>query len=199
MDPRNANVLYASMYQRLRSGFGFNGGGPGSALYKSEDGGATWRKIESGLPTGDKGRIGIAVAKSNPNVVVATVEHATGSGFYRSEDAGATWKQMSRTDPRPMYYSAPFIDPNTDQRIWLMNVQPMKSEDGEQDVHHDAQLADLRPGAQGRSSLALDRSHQHQAHAARRRWRSQRKLGSGHHVQPHQQLRRRTVLSHRSR
>jgi photosystem II stability/assembly factor-like uncharacterized protein len=130
MDPRNANVLYASMYQRLRSGFGFNGGGPGSALYKSEDGGATWRKIESGLPAGDKGRIGIAVAKSNPNVVVATVEHATGSGFYRSEDAGATWKQMSRTNPRPMYYSAPFIDPNTDQRIWLMNVQPMKSEDG---------------------------------------------------------------------
>lgn len=130
MDPRNPNVLYASTYQRLRSAFGFNGGGPGSALYKSEDGGTSWRKIENGLPTGDKGRIGIAVAKSNPNVVVVTVEHATGSGFYRSEDAGATFKQTSRTNPRPMYYSAPTIDPTTDQRIWLMNVQPMKSEDG---------------------------------------------------------------------
>ena len=130
MDPRNPNVLYASTYQRLRSAFGFNGGGPGSALWKSDDGGATWRKLENGIPAGDKGRIGIAIAKSNPNVVVATVEHATGSGVYRSEDAGATWTLMSRANPRPMYYSAPFIDPTTDQRIWLMNVQPMRSEDG---------------------------------------------------------------------
>lgn len=130
MDPRNANVLYASTYQRLRSVYGFNGGGPGSALWKSEDGGATWRKTENGLPAGDKGRIGIAVAKSNPNVLVATVEHATASGLYRSEDAGLTWTQASRTNPRPMYYSKPYFDPTTDQRIWLMGVQPTKSEDG---------------------------------------------------------------------
>jgi photosystem II stability/assembly factor-like uncharacterized protein len=130
MDPRDPNVLYASAYQRLRTVYGFNGGGPGSALHKSTDGGATWRKIEGELPAGDKGRIGIAVARSNPNVVIATVEHQTAGGTYRSEDAGTTWKLASRTNPRPMYYSAPFIDPTTDKRIWLLGVQPAKSEDG---------------------------------------------------------------------
>lgn len=130
IDPRNPNVLYASTYQRLRTVFGFNGGGPGSALWKSDDGGVRWRKIETGLPAGDKGRIGIAIALSKPDVVVATVEHPTGSGLYRSEDAGATWRLASRTNPRPMYYSKPFIDPTTDQRIWILGVQPVKSEDG---------------------------------------------------------------------
>jgi photosystem II stability/assembly factor-like uncharacterized protein len=130
IDPRDPNVLYASTYQRLRSAFGFIGGGPGSALWKSVDGGATWKQLENGIPAGDKGRIGIAVSPSRPDVVVATVEHASASGFYRSEDAGATWKQMSRTNPRPMYYSKPVFDPTTDQRIWLMGVQPTKSEDG---------------------------------------------------------------------
>lgn len=130
MDPRNVNTLYASTYQRLRSVYGFNGGGPGSALWKSTDGGGTWQKIENGLPTGDKGRIGIAIAPSKPDVLVATVEHATGSGLYRSENAGATWTMASRTNPRPMYYSKPKFDPKTDQRIWLMGVQPTKSEDG---------------------------------------------------------------------
>lgn len=130
MDPRDPNVLYASTYQRLRTVYGFNGGGPGSALWKSTDGGATWRKIENGIPAGEKGRIGIAVAKSNPNVVIATVEHQTGSGLYRSDDAGANWRRTSSSNPRPMYYSHPFIDPTTDQRVWLMGVQPMKSEDG---------------------------------------------------------------------
>jgi photosystem II stability/assembly factor-like uncharacterized protein len=129
MDPRDPNVLYAAMYYRLRTAYGFNGGGPSSGLYKSTDGGASWKKIEAGLPAGDKGRIGIALARSNPNILVITLEHQNG-GVFRSEDAGATWRRMSGANPRPMYYSAPIIDPTTDQRIWLMNVQPMKSEDG---------------------------------------------------------------------
>ena len=130
MDPRDPNVLYASTYQRLRTVYGFNGGGPGSALHKSTDGGVTWNKLESGLPAGDKGRIGIAVARSNPNVIIATIEHQPAGGTYRSEDAGATWRLAARTNPRPMYYSKPFIDPTTDKRIWLLGVQPAKSEDG---------------------------------------------------------------------
>jgi photosystem II stability/assembly factor-like uncharacterized protein len=130
MDPRDPNVLYAAMYQRLRKAFGFNGGGPGSALYKTTDGGATWKKMENGIPAGDKGRIGLALARSNPNVLVATIEHATAGGTYRTEDAGATWKQMSRTNPRPMYYSKPTIDPNNDKRIWLPGTYIVKSEDG---------------------------------------------------------------------
>ncbi len=130
MDPRDANVLYASTYQRLRSAFGFNGGGPGSALWKSVDGGLTWSKAENGIPAGDKGRIGIAVSRSTPNVVIATIEHQTGGGTYRSEDAGANWKLASRTNPRPMYFSKPIIDPTNDKNVWLLGVQPSKSEDG---------------------------------------------------------------------
>ena len=130
IDPRDPNVLYAATYQRLRSTFGFNGGGPGSGLYKSLDGGTTWSKIELGFPTGDKGRIGLSIALSNPSVLVATVEHPGQGGLYRTEDAGATWKMVSRQNPRPMYYSKPSIDPTTDKRIWLMGVQPSKSEDG---------------------------------------------------------------------
>ena len=60
MDPRDPKVLYAATYQRLRKAFGFNGGGPGSAIYKTTDAGATWKKLENGIPAGDKGRIGLA-------------------------------------------------------------------------------------------------------------------------------------------
>lgn len=130
MDPRDPNVLYAATYQRLRAAFGFNGGGPGSAIYKTTDGGATWTKLTQGIPPGDIGRIGLAISQSNPNVLVATIEHATQSGTYRTDDAGATWRRVSRTNPRPMYYSAPFIDPTTDKRIWLLGTTIVKSEDG---------------------------------------------------------------------
>jgi photosystem II stability/assembly factor-like uncharacterized protein len=130
MDPRDSKVLYAATYQRMRKAFGFNGGGPGSAIYKSTDAGATWKKLENGIPAGDKGRIGLAIARSKPDVVVATIEHATAGGTYRTEDAGATWKRMSATNPRPMYYSKPTIDPNDDKRIWLPGTYILKSEDG---------------------------------------------------------------------
>ncbi len=130
MDPRDPNVLYAAMYQRLRKAWGFDGGGPGSAVYKTSDGGTTWKKLENGMPAGDKGRIGLALALSKPDVVIATIEHATLGGTYRTEDAGATWKRMSATDPRPMYYSKPTIDPTNDKRIWLPGTYILKSEDG---------------------------------------------------------------------
>ncbi|HEY6211121.1 MAG TPA: hypothetical protein VIW45_02500, partial [Vicinamibacterales bacterium] len=130
IDPRDANVLYAATYQRLRRAFGFNGGGPGSGLYKSIDGGANWRKLENGIPAGDKGRIGLAIAESKPDVLVATIEHATEGGTYRTEDGGATWKKMSSVNPRPMYYSKPTIDPRDDKRVWLPNTYIIHSEDG---------------------------------------------------------------------
>jgi photosystem II stability/assembly factor-like uncharacterized protein len=130
IDPRDPKVLYAATYQRLRKAFGFNGGGPGSAIYKSVDAGATWKKLENGIPSGDKGRIGLALARSQPDVLIATIEHASAGGTYRTEDAGATWKRMSATNPRPMYYSKPTIDPNNDKRIWLPGTYIVKSEDG---------------------------------------------------------------------
>jgi photosystem II stability/assembly factor-like uncharacterized protein len=130
MDPRDPNVLYVATYQRLRKAFGFAGGGPGSAIYKTTNAGATWTKLENGIPTGDKGRIGLAIARSNPNVLIATIEHAGQGGTYRTEDAGATWKRMSGTNPRPMYYSKPTIDPTNDRRVWLPGTYIVKSEDG---------------------------------------------------------------------
>src|SRR5262245_60256587 len=130
MAPRDPNVLYAAMYQRLRKAYGFNGGGPGSAIYKTRDGGANWSKLENGIPPGDKGRIGLAIAKSKPDVLIATIEQPGAGGTFRTEDAGTTWKRMSATNPRPMYYSKPTIDPNNDKRVWLPGVSVVKSEDG---------------------------------------------------------------------
>jgi photosystem II stability/assembly factor-like uncharacterized protein len=129
MDPRDPNVLYAATYQRLRTVFGYNGGGPGSAIYKTTDGGATWKKLENGIPAGDKGRIAFSMSASNPSVIVALIEHASESGTYRTEDAGATWKKMSRSNPRPMYFSAPYVDPTNDKRVWELGVTIFKSED----------------------------------------------------------------------
>jgi photosystem II stability/assembly factor-like uncharacterized protein len=130
MDPSNPDVLYAAAYQRLRRAWGFNGGGPGSGIYKTTDGGRTWAKLAAGLPAGDKGRIGLAIAASNPRVLNAIIEHATEGGVYRSEDAGATWTKVNTLNPRPMYYSHIFIDPSNDQRVYVLGVTYYKSNDG---------------------------------------------------------------------
>ncbi|MBZ5626663.1 MAG: hypothetical protein LAQ69_49480 [Acidobacteriia bacterium] len=129
MDPMNPDTLYASAYQRRRTAFGFNGGGPGSAIYRTTDGGATWKKLSNGLPKGDMGRIGLDVYRRNPNIVYATVESEE-SGIYRSEDKGENWVKMSNTNARPMYFSQVRIDPNNDQRIWEAGVNMAYSEDG---------------------------------------------------------------------
>jgi photosystem II stability/assembly factor-like uncharacterized protein len=129
IDPQNPQVLYAAAYQRRRTAFGFNGGGPGSGFYKSTDGGSTWRKITQGLPTGDIGRIGIDVYRKDPRVVVIVLEHANG-GVFRSEDAGETFTKTSSTNPRPMYFSQIRIDPNNDKNIWMAGVPMYSSTDG---------------------------------------------------------------------
>ncbi len=130
MDPTDPNTLYAATYQRLRRAWGFNGGGPSSGIYKTTDGGRNWEELTNGVPAGDKGRIGIAISASNPRVLVATVEHAAESGVYRTEDGGASWAKVSDTNPRPMYYSHIYIDPTTDQRIYILATTFYKSEDG---------------------------------------------------------------------
>ena len=130
MHPSDANTLIAASYQRMRRTWGFNGGGPGSGIHKSTDGGATWRRIDQGLPPGDKGRIGLAIARANPRIVLATVEHQQQGGIYRSEDGGETWTRVNALNPRPMYYSHIFIDPTNDDRVYVLGVQMYKSEDG---------------------------------------------------------------------
>jgi photosystem II stability/assembly factor-like uncharacterized protein len=136
------NVLYAATYQRRRRAYGFDGGGPGSALWKSTDGGTTWTKLTgNGLPTGEYGRIGIAVYRKNPRIVVVSIEQGARynastayiqrkAGVYRSEDAGATWTFMSDWNPRPMYASQPTIDPNDDQRIYMLNAYSFSDDGG---------------------------------------------------------------------
>jgi photosystem II stability/assembly factor-like uncharacterized protein len=131
MDPESPQTLYAASYQRRRTPFGYNGAGPGSALWKTTDGGATWTKTTNGLPTeGDIGRIGVDVYRRDSRIVYALVEHAKQGGIYRSEDKGETWKKMSETNPRPSYYSQVRIDPNNDQRIWVLGAPMFYSEDG---------------------------------------------------------------------
>ena len=132
MDPESPDTLYAAAYQRRRTPYGFNGGGPGSAIYKTTDGGATWKKLTKNLPYengGDTGRIGLEIYRKNSNIVYAVVQHEHG-GIYRSEDKGETWKKMGDTNPRPSYYSQVRIDPNNDLRIWALGASMYYSEDG---------------------------------------------------------------------
>lgn len=132
MDPESPETLYAAAYERRRTPFGFNGGGPDGAIYKTTDGGATWKKLMKGLPYengGDVGRIGLDIYRKDSNIVYAIVQHEKG-GTYRSEDKGETWKKMGDTNPRPSYYSQVRIDPNNDLRIWELGAQMFYSEDG---------------------------------------------------------------------
>jgi photosystem II stability/assembly factor-like uncharacterized protein len=132
MDSQSPDTLYAAAYERRRTPYGFNGGGPEGGIYKSIDGGATWKKLTKGLPYengGDTGRIGLDIYRKDPNIVYALVQHEKG-GTFRSEDKGETWKKMSDTDPRPSYYSQVRIDPNNDLRIWVLGAAMYYSEDG---------------------------------------------------------------------
>ncbi|MFN8062366.1 MAG: hypothetical protein U0Q12_24655 [Vicinamibacterales bacterium] len=129
MDPRNRMTLYAASYQRRRVPWGFNGGGPGSAIYKTTDGARTWTKLTAGLPDGNVGRIGLDVSRSNPQVVYATIEHKSG-GTFRSDDGGASWKKVNELNPRPMYYSQIRVDPVNDQRVYVLGASFYVSTDG---------------------------------------------------------------------
>jgi len=131
-DPRNPDVLYCAAYQRRRHVWTLIDGGPEGAIYKSTDGGRTWRKLTRGLPTGDIGRIGLAVSPVKPDVVYALIEaEGDQSGFYRSEDGGENWEKRSgyRT-ASPQYYQEIFADPHRFDRVYLMDVHLMVTEDG---------------------------------------------------------------------
>ncbi len=129
-DPSNNKVLYAATYQRRRATWGFNGGGPGSAIYKSSDAGRTWTKLTNGIPAGPLGRIGVDIYRANPNIVYARIQHEKESGTYRSDDAGLTWRKMSDVNPRPMYFSQIRVDPTNDLRVYVLGVQIHISDDG---------------------------------------------------------------------
>jgi photosystem II stability/assembly factor-like uncharacterized protein len=119
-DGADPDVVYAATYQRLRTPWGFNGGGPGSGIYRSTDGGRTWARLSAGLPAGPMGRIGLATSVRSGGLVYAVVEHATLGGIYRSTDAGEHWTRMSGMNSRPAYYSALYVDPTDDARLYLL-------------------------------------------------------------------------------
>ncbi len=121
MDPQDPETLFAAMYQRQRKAWGFNGGGAGSNIYRTTDGGATWTKLTAGLPKGVKGRIGLDLFHGDGRLVYAVVEAAGhDSGVYRSTDRGDTWTQLGSLNPRPMYYSQIRIDPKDKSRVYLL-------------------------------------------------------------------------------
>lgn len=134
MHPANPNVLYAATYHKHRTVWALLGGGPESGIHKSTDGGQTWTELKSGLPGGDKGKIGLAISPQKHNVVYAGIElpGRTG-GFYRSEDDGVTWTKMSDYvggGTGPHYYQEIWCDPHRFDSIYHANVQLGRSDDG---------------------------------------------------------------------
>lgn len=116
MDPTNPNVMYAAFWEYRRTGWSFSSGGTQSALYKTTDGGKSWNKIHNGFPTGQLGRIAMAVAPSSPNILYSVIESedASKNGMYRSEDGGASWKHMNADFGlvvRPFYFSRVVVHP----------------------------------------------------------------------------------------
>ncbi len=132
IDPRNPEHLYAAAYQRFRRVWALIDGGPGSALYKSTDGGASWTKLENGLPKEQMGRIGIALSPVNPDVVYAIIEAAgKDGGFYRSTDAGGNWSKMSDyVSTSPQYYQEIVADPAVVDRVYSLDTWMHVTEDG---------------------------------------------------------------------
>ena len=151
MDPTNPDILYVGFWQRIRRAYRFDSGGPNGGIFKSTDGGSSWKKLVTGLPQGDTGKIGLAVCRTKPNVLMAFVEHGfqpsanlpdgkenpdykdmtkLGSGIYRSEDHGDSWKQVNRYNNRPFYYSHIHINPLDDQIVYVVTGSYHISKDG---------------------------------------------------------------------
>ena len=135
IDETNPNVIYASLWDAFRKPWAMSSGGDGSGLFKSTDGGSTWTELtrNPGLPRDQPiGKIGVSVSRANPNRVYAIVEADSG-GVFRSDDGGATWQLMNterKLRQRAFYYTRIYADPQDADRVYVLNVQFWRSDDG---------------------------------------------------------------------
>ena len=139
LDPNDPDVLYAAMHQRQRNVAALIDGGPGSGIHKSTDGGATWRELTAGLPDEDLGKIGLALAPQDSQVLYATIELAhRGGGFYRSVDGGASWEQRNDSmagGTGPHYYQELWASPHSIGRVYQAGPRMLMTEDGGASMH----------------------------------------------------------------
>ena len=133
-DPHNPNILFAALWQVRRTSWSMDSGGPGSGLYRSNDGGTTWKRIEEhGLPKGPYGKIGVAVAANSDRVYALIEAHNPDGGLYRSDDGGESWQLVNPSHSlwqRPWYYMHIIADPRDENLVYIMDVEAYKSTDG---------------------------------------------------------------------
>jgi len=134
MDPRNPDVLYAATWQHHRTVAAYMGGGPESGIHKSTDGGRTWAQLKTGLPEGNKGKIGLAISPQNPDVIYAAIElNRREGGVWRSDNRGGSWVKGADAvggGTGPHYYQEIFASPHQFDRLYLVGPTVQKSEDG---------------------------------------------------------------------
>jgi hypothetical protein len=171
LDPSNSDSLNAALYARQRIPWSFSSGPDATngedigGIFKSTNGGASWKKLGGGLPL-QTGRIGLAISASNPKIVMAVTQSYEGGsgqltdlrsktgGVFRSEDGGEKWTRASAIDPRPFYFSQIRIDPANDQRVYLLEFALLVSDDGgknfredlSEKVHPDCHAFAIQPG-----------------------------------------------------
>jgi photosystem II stability/assembly factor-like uncharacterized protein len=169
IDPKNPNVVWASSWERVRGPYFLTSGGPGSALWKSTDGGNTWNEIKGGgFPETMKGRISFSIFPQNTDIVYAMVEadsvrgkaaqkgaprQKLASGLYRTKDGGKTWEKMNDANTRPFYYSQVRVHPRNPDRVWFSSTPVLVSDDGgktartaTQGIHVDHHAMWIDPG-----------------------------------------------------
>jgi len=133
MDPRDPNILYAATWQRHRTVASYLGGGPGSGIHMSSDGGETWKELTNGIPKSNLGKIGLALSPFNPDWIYAAIElDRTKGGLYLSKDRGSSWSRQSDMvsgGTGPHYYQELYADPHHEGRIYLMNNYVLISDD----------------------------------------------------------------------
>jgi len=139
MQPDNGQVLFAATWQAMRRPWTLHDGGPGSGIWRSTDGGATWKRLHKGLPKGTIGRIGLAIAPSDPERVYALLEAPIGKGtLFATDDLGDHWQQVSDNhayNVRGFYFTTLVVAPNDADRIYFLGFQLAESDDGGKTAH----------------------------------------------------------------